>query len=338
MLYQIINGIRPLKASIVVASLFALAFSGNAVSAKAPAKPAKDPQDLSYLKDVIKDGYFSTGECNKYIEGMPISDKLMLRDASTAFEIEDMLIFVYGGKSATQDIKSLLNSTTYTFNPELAEAREFLKDKPDRLDSYSDEIYSKETLEAAILGRNTVLTNLGKTREDNTNPDNYLHCMVAGNAVGLGVNANHFKRYVEYVGQVVKKATIGHFEISAPSFNYGPTVGTGNRYAEPKKWPDSRFFIVNASFKNLDTESRLPVEGSLFINYNGKDYEFDSVEPIMLEGYNIWLKQINPLITMKTKIVYRIPNEIHGEVFWRPGRNPSDTKLWLGFIETAKTD
>jgi hypothetical protein len=41
---------------------------------------------------------------------------------------------------------------------------------------------------------------------------------------------------------------------------------------------------------------------------------------------------------MKTKIVYRIPDEIHGEVFWRPGRNPSDTKLWLGFISAAKSN
>jgi hypothetical protein len=80
----------------------------------------------------------------------------------------------------------------------------------------------------------------------------------------------------------------------------------------------------------------LPVEGSLFINYNGKEYEFDSVEPIMVEGYNIWFRKINPLITMKTKIVYRVPNEVHGEVFWRPGRNPNDIKLLVGTINAAK--
>jgi hypothetical protein len=77
----------------------------------------------------------------------------------------------------------------------------------------------------------------------------------------------------------------------------------------------------------------MPVEGSLFISYNGKEYEFDSVEPIASEGYNMWFRKINPLIAMKTKIVYRIPDEIEGPVFWRPGRNATDTKLWLGYIK-----
>ena len=52
--------------------------------------------------------------------------------------------------------------------------------------------------------------------------------------------------------------------------------------------------------------------------------------------YNIWFRSINPLITMKSKIVYRIPNEVSGEVFWQPGRNPNDTRLWLGKVDAVE--
>jgi hypothetical protein len=74
----------------------------------------------------------------------------------------------------------------------------------------------------------------------------------------------------------------------------------------------------------------------LYITYNGKEYEFDSVETVMAEGYNIWFKKVNPLITMKTKIVYRIPDEIEGDVFWKPGRNPDDKRLWVGSVKAQQ--
>ncbi|MDT4867250.1 hypothetical protein FQZ97_1021480 [compost metagenome] len=163
-----------------------------------------------------------------------------------------------------------------------------------------------------------------------------MYCGITAAFSGEGLYASHVERYVSFVQSRVKKAQIGYFEVTSDKGTYGSKVGTGNQFAEPKAWEGSRFYIVHASFKNTDTESRLPVEGSLFITYNGKEYEFDSIEPIMLRGYNIWFAKVNPLVTMKTKIVYRIPNEIHGEVFWRPGRNASDTRLWLGFIDAAK--
>lgn len=249
---------------------------------------------------------------------------------------EDVIYYISGNGSLTAGFEKTF-STKYAINPTLKEARNKLSGKG-LIGDYSDDLYSEQKITEAVSARNAIEGNYAKGSEQQKNVRRFMGCRVAASIIGMGIDANSFQGYVTYVESRVKAADIGHFNISADSAYYGKSVNTGNQFAEPKKWEGSRFFVIRASFKNLDTESRLPVEGSLFINYNGKDYEFDSVEPIMLEGYNIWFKKINPLITMKTKIVYRIPNEIHGEVFWRPGRNPSDTKLWLGFIKAAKAD
>ena len=286
----------------------------------------------------MNDGYFAQGECDKYISHLPLPEQDVMRKISPLVEIEETIYFVSGNDSIAEDFQELFKDTRYIFNPKLLKSKELLQNKPDLHRTYSDEVYSKGKTEAAIKEWRVIASS--HTKEvSNTDPTrHYLYCRIAAVATGMGVYADRFQPYVAYIDSRVKEAAIGYFKISVDSAYYGPSVNTGNRFAEPKKWDGSRFFVIRASFKNLDTESRLPSEGSLFINYNGKEYEFDSVEPIMLEGFNIWFKKVNPLIAMKTKIVYRIPDEIHGEVFWRPGRNSNGTKLWLGFIKAAVTD
>lgn len=330
--------VAPLKASIAVASMLALAFSASALSAKAPSKPAEKPKDLSIQKDVVNDGYFALGECDRYIAHLPLPEQDIMRKVSPLIEIEETIYFVSGNDSIAEDFQDLFRATRYIFNPKLVESKELLRNKPDLHRMYSDETYSKDKTEAAIKEWQVVASRHAKD-VDSPNPTrHYLYCRIAAVATGMGLYADRYQPYMAFINSRVKEADIGYFKISADSAYYGPSVNTGNRFAEPKKWDGSRFFVIRASFKNLDTESRLPSEGSLFINYKGKDYEFDSVEPVMLEGFNIWFKKVNPLITMKTKIVYRIPDEIHGEVFWRPGRNSNGTKLWLGFIKAAKAE
>lgn len=327
-----------LKASIAVAGILAVAFSGSALSAKAPAKPVEKPKDLSIQKDVVNDGYFAQGECDKYIANLPLPEQDVMRKVSPLIEVEETIYFVSGNDSIAEDFQNLFKGTQYIFNPKLIESKALLKDKPDLHRSYSDATYSMDKTETAIKEWQVVASRHAKDVDNPSPTRHYLYCRIAAVASGMGIYAERFQPYVKYILSRVREAEIGYFNISADSAYYGPSVNTGNRFAEPKKWEGSRFFVIRASFKNLDTESRLPSEGSLFINYNGKDYEFDSVEPVMLEGFNIWFKKVNPLITMKTKIVYRIPDEIHGEVFWRPGRNPNGTKLWLGFIKAAEAD
>jgi len=329
--------VTPLKISIAILSAFALSFSANALSAKNTTKSSDTPEDLSIQKEIVNDGYFATAECDKYLDGFAMPEQDTLKLISRTFQAEDAIYYIAGGGSWTGGFEKVITSTKYSLSPALVEAKKKLGGKG-VIGGYSDELYSEQKAKEATSSRKSIESNYAKGSVQQKNTRLFISCRVALGAIGMGVDANSFQGYVDYAESRKKEATIGHFKISADSAYYGASVNTGNQYAEPKKWEGSRFFVIRASFKNLDTESRLPVEGSLFINYNGKDYEFDSVEPIMLEGYNIWFKKINPLITMKTKIVYRIPDEIHGEVFWRPGRNSTDTKLWLGFISAAKND
>ena len=71
-------------------------------------------------------------------------------------------------------------------------------------------------------------------------------------------------------------------------------------------------------------------DGSVWVNYNGKDYEFDKSETIMAEGYGLLLDQINPLTSKTTNLVYKIPAEVKGEAYWQPGRASDDERILLG--------
>ena len=132
------------------------------------------------------------------------------------------------------------------------------------------------------------------------------------------------------VGQVL---ATDYFDITVNKVGLEDRVRTGNQFSDLKPEQGNMFLIIDASFKNTDKESRMLVDGSVWINYNGKDYEFDKSETVMAEGWGLLLDQINPLTTKRTKLVYKIPAEIKGQAYWQPGRADSDEKIALGNLE-----
>ena len=129
------------------------------------------------------------------------------------------------------------------------------------------------------------------------------------------------------IGQVLQT---DYFDIVVNKITLSDRVVTGNEFADVKPEQGSMYLIMNVSFKNTDIESRMLVDDSVWIDYNGKTYEFDSAETIMLEGWGLLLDQINPLITKTTNLVYKIPAEINGPAYWQPGRANSSQRLYLG--------
>ena len=129
------------------------------------------------------------------------------------------------------------------------------------------------------------------------------------------------------IGEVLKT---DYFEVTVNKVGVDTWINTGNEFSDLKEEDGSKFIVLNVTFKNIDNESRMIVEGSLFINYNGKDYKFDKSETIMADGWGLMLDQINPLIKKTTKLVYKIPNEITGNVYYKPGR--TDQQINLGTI------
>ncbi len=124
-----------------------------------------------------------------------------------------------------------------------------------------------------------------------------------------------------------------YFDVTANEVSVKDRVNTGNEFADLKAEPGIKYLIINASFKNTDKESRMITDGSVWINYNGKDYEFDNSETVMADGWGTMLDQLNPLISKTTKLVYKIPAEIKGTALWNPGRSDKDQVINLGPIK-----
>lgn len=131
------------------------------------------------------------------------------------------------------------------------------------------------------------------------------------------------------VGEVLKT---DYFDITVNKAEVKDRVSTGNEFSDLKPEDGNSYLIINATFKNTDSESRMLMDGSVWINYNGKDYEFDKSEPIMAEGWGLLLDQINPLTSKTTNLVYKIPTEVKGEAYWQPGRSDDDQRILLGTL------
>jgi hypothetical protein len=141
-------------------------------------------------------------------------------------------------------------------------------------------------------------------------------------------------------GQLEEKIGIGqilqtsYFDVVVNKVSLQSSVKTGNEFADLAREQGNMYLILNVSFKNTDKESRTLIsEGSVWINYNNIDYQFDKSETVMLEGWGLFFDQINPLVTKTTNIVYKIPTEIKGPAYWQPGRAKKDQRIFLGNLE-----
>ena len=131
------------------------------------------------------------------------------------------------------------------------------------------------------------------------------------------------------VGEVLKT---DYFDITVNKVEVKDRVSTGNEFSDLKPEDGNSYLIINATFKNTDSESRMLMDGSVWINYNGKDYEFDKSETVMAEGWGVLLDQINPLTSKTTNLVYKIPTEVKGDAYWQPGRSDDDQRILLGTL------
>lgn len=264
----------------------------------------------------------NSGNCQSYV-GYALGNEMLqrLHDYAKLFYIEDVIFTISGGNSMLK-----LRREGY---------REIIAHEIDVLLKSSDDLSLDELPDAYVDGfySGSLAVKAGEFLNGKNAPKGskeYVFCMTESAMLGKEPYSEEYKDIIDFASKMKRTSRIGHFEVSSSQCRESDTVGTKNKYAEPEQWDGSRFYIVDASFKNLDTESRLPAEGELVIKSNGIEYTFDGTESLMLKGYGIYFKSINPLLTMKTKIVYRIPNEISGPVFWRPGRNSDGVKLWCG--------
>lgn len=124
-----------------------------------------------------------------------------------------------------------------------------------------------------------------------------------------------------------------YFDVTINKVGVQKSVDTGNPIASLPAEDGNKYLIINVTFKNTSNESRMLLDGEVLINYNGKDYKYDKSETVMLEGWGLLLDQINPLTSKTTNLVYKIPAEIKGTAYYKPGRAGNDDLINLGNIE-----
>lgn len=169
------------------------------------------------------------------------------------------------------------------------------------------------------------IANSGK-KSDNSNETNANN----ESAVKTEVSESQKEETKEVFPTIGESLSTDYFQITLNKVSVDKKINTGNQFADLDEEPGNKFLILDITFKNIDDESRMFSDGSVYINYNGKEYEYDKSETIMLEGWGTLLDQINPLTSKTTKLVYKIPAEISGPVYWEPGRNSDDKRFFCG--------
>ena len=105
-------------------------------------------------------------------------------------------------------------------------------------------------------------------------------------------------------------AKVGSFTVTANSCTSSTNIGIENARLEPRSQPGSKFLILDATFKNTSGTSQRIEPGALLVNHHGKTYTYDIIEFILDAGYGLPAGPINPLISYRAKLVYRIPNAV----------------------------
>lgn len=122
-----------------------------------------------------------------------------------------------------------------------------------------------------------------------------------------------------------------YFEVKVNSFSTSTTVNTGNMFSNLPRNSGVLYGIIDISFKNIDTESRMIIDGELIlVGADNKEYTFDKSETILADGFGLFLDQVNPMITKRTKLIYKIPEDFIGKIYYKPSRNPENARIYLG--------
>lgn len=111
-----------------------------------------------------------------------------------------------------------------------------------------------------------------------------------------------------------------YFDVTIKKAYETQQLETGNQFTDKVATSGQKFVVLEAIFKNTDNESRVITDGKLILVKDGKEYAMEKSEDIMVEGWGIMLKNINPLSALNTNIVYQIPDDFKGSIYYEPAR------------------
>ena len=115
-----------------------------------------------------------------------------------------------------------------------------------------------------------------------------------------------------------------YFLVTVNSIRFTDFVG--NEFFNAKAESGNKLAVLNVTFKNIDSEGRMLEDGDLIAEYNGKRLVYDHTETILADGF-LNFATLNPLTTITGDIVFQIPTELNGRLYYRTPRSSKEILL-----------
>lgn len=90
-----------------------------------------------------------------------------------------------------------------------------------------------------------------------------------------------------------------------------------------------QYFVIAITLKNTDTESKMMPEGELHIQQDEVSVNHTPSETILAKGWGMYMENIAPGATIKTKLVYKVPAGIKGKVYYYPDKSYNNDRILL---------
>ena len=153
---------------------------------------------------------------------------------------------------------------------------------------------------------------------------------------GAGTGTGIMQKTGKPVGKIGEPYATRYFEVTVNHVQVQSALVTDNEFTnemlrDKSAEEGSVYLVINATYRNIDAESRTISSGKLIINYQGRDITYDDSMSVPADGWGLTFETINPLNRYTTNIVYRIPTEIKGPARFVPhNRARSDEVIQLG--------
>lgn len=121
---------------------------------------------------------------------------------------------------------------------------------------------------------------------------------------------------------VVPKQTLHteYFDVTVDRASVVDRVNTGNEFADLPEEEGNKYLLIYLTVTNTDKESRMMFDGEVEIKSGDQVFKYEQTELVAAEGWGLIVDNLNPGVTKRTKLVYKIPSTAKGQVFYLPGR------------------
>ncbi|MDG2107395.1 MAG: DUF4352 domain-containing protein [Woeseiaceae bacterium] len=123
------------------------------------------------------------------------------------------------------------------------------------------------------------------------------------------------------IGDIVQTK---YFEVTVNSAYFRDWIGSFSDRTVPG--PENKFLVIEVNYKNTDNEARVLMAGALVVRVDGKEFLFDQPEVVFAKGY-IAFDSLNPMVTREGNVVFKVPEVLKGDIFYRPARSTELIKL-----------